>query len=102
MYPIQQVLCGNEGKKGWIQLMFDSGADLSVCLEKTAKELNFKLVKTVKFKIRTINGIGPEKSFNLYEFPLYTLQGEPKMVRAFGVEKISSRVDLIDEKQINY
>ena len=102
LYPISKIKVGDskEGPGKPCQVFMDSGAASSLILESTAKKLKLEKIKTETIKISTINQ-GKPKETNLYRFYLFTPEGAPREVKAYGVEYISEKISLLDMRQMH-
>ena len=89
---ISMVVGTNRAQKKVITF-FDPGSTCSLVLTNYAEENGLEGTP-VTITIGTVNG-EKERTTKLYGVELLTTEGERKMVRAFGMEKISEKVPYI-------
>ena len=97
LLQLMKLSAGNEN--GTINVMWDSGATVSMITFKKTNELELHGVKT---KI-TIVKVGGEKQVvdsRLYEVPIFDAAGEIEYFKAYGIQQISSPIDFVQTHEL--
>ena len=95
LFPILNVpVLGNS--KG-AQVLFDGGSDCSYILHTTAKELKAKSLGVVTIDIVTMGSISNKYNTQKYKVLFVLTNGEVTHIEAYGVERITGPVSILDE-----
>ena len=93
-FCLLQLMSVNAGIKNVaaLNVMWDSGATVSMITFKKAKELELTGVKT-KITIVKIGGQKETVDSKLYEVPVHDTQGNVEVVKAYGINQISTAIE---------
>ena len=97
LLQLMKLVAGNGN--GTINVMWDSGATVSMITFKKANELELNGTKT---KI-TIVKVGGEKQVvdsRLYEVPIFDAVGKIEHFKAYGIQQISSPIDYVETYEL--
>ena len=91
LLQIMQIPAGNSPKLS-VNAMWDSGATVSMITFQKAQILGLNGLKA-RINIVKVGGQKETIETELYDVPLYDMNGQPEIFKAYGIEQISSSIE---------
>lgn len=95
LLQVQKILT----KKGWANVLWDTGASLSFITNKKAKSEKLKGTKT-KLSVVKVGGMKERLHSHKYKHPLIDKEGHTVHFEVYGIDKITADIPTIDQNAV--